>query len=120
MPSFIWRRCALLLLVVSATAQAGPDSASTSAPALSSVFPPALAPVSVAVLAGACVSCHGPGGRSQTAIPGFAGQREGLLRAQLLSFKEGTAPDATIMTRLMRGYDEAQIAALARWFAPEQ
>lgn len=119
MPFFIWRRCALLLLVVSATVQAGPESASAFAPATAPAFPPALSPASIAVLAGACESCHGPGGRSASAIPGFAGQPEGVLRARLLSFREGTAPDATIMTRLMKGYDEAQIAALARWFAQE-
>jgi len=115
MPFFLWRRCALLLLVVSAPVQAGPDSA----PAFAPTFPPALSPASIAVLVGACESCHGPGGRSASAIAGFAGQPEGLLRARLLSFREATAPDATIMTRLMKGYDEAQIAALAHWFAQE-
>ena len=123
MPFFLWRRCALLLLVVSAPVQAGPDSApafaSAFAPATPPTFPPALSPASIAVLVGACESCHGPGGRSASAIAGFAGQPEGLLRARLLSFREGTAPDATIMTRLMKGYDEAQIAALAHWFAQE-
>jgi cytochrome c553 len=127
MPFFLWRRCALLLLVVSAPVQAGPDSAPAFAPAFAPVtapafpptFAPALSPASIAVLVGACESCHGPGGRSASAIPGFAGQPEGLLRARLLSFREATAPDATIMTRLMKGYDEAQIAALAHWFAQE-
>ena len=32
------------------------------------------------------------------------------------AFKDGTATDATVMTRLMKGYDAAQIAALAQWF----
>lgn len=113
MPSLIWRRCALLL-VVSGTLQAEPGSA----PAVASM--PELTPTSAAVLAGVCVSCHGPGGHSQTVIPGFAGQPEERLRARLLSFRDGTAPDATIMTRLMKGYDEVQIAALARWFAQGQ
>ena len=31
-----------------------------------------------------------------------------------------TAPDATVMTRLMKGYDDAQIEALAQWFASEE
>ena len=41
------------------------------------------------------------------------------LRARLIAFHEGKAADATVMTRLMRGYDRAQIEALAKWFAAE-
>lgn len=105
--SFVrWRALALLLL--SGTALAGPPSE------------PGLSPATVAVLAATCVSCHGPGGHSATYIPSIAGQSESRLRARLLAFRNGTAPDATIMTRLMKGYDEPQIAALARWFARER
>ncbi|WP_159914946.1 c-type cytochrome [Pantoea sp. 18069] len=78
---------------------------------------PALSPSSVAVLAGACVSCHGPHGYSTTAIPSIAGQSERRLHERLQAFKDGSARDATIMTRLMRGYDDQQIQALAQWFA---
>ena len=41
------------------------------------------------------------------------------LRARLLAFHEGRASDATVMTRLMKGYDRGQIEALAKWFAAE-
>ncbi len=71
----------------------------------------------VAVLAASCVSCHGPDGRSVTVIPSIAGQSEKRLLERLQAFKAGTAPDATIMTRLIKGYDDAQIRALARWFS---
>ena len=108
MPSFIWRPRALLLCVLSGTAQAGPADV------------PVPSPSSVAVLAGACVSCHGPGGHSATSIPSIAGQPEGPLRERLLAFKNGKVPGATIMTRLMKGYDDQQIGALARWFAQER
>lgn len=104
MPFFNSRRRALLFSVLSATAQAGP----------------ALSPPTVALLAGSCMSCHGPHGRSHTAMPAIAGLPESRLRERLLAFRNGTAPDATIMTRLMKGYDEQQIAALARWFAQER
>ncbi len=108
MPCSLWRPCALLLSVLPGTAVAGPAAEA------------AIAPATVAVLAATCVSCHGPGGHSGTDIPSIAGQSESRLRARLLAFRNGTAPDATIMTRLMKGYDEAQIAALARWFAQER
>lgn len=74
---------------------------------------------SVAVLAGGCTNCHGPEGRSSSAIPGLRGQDEARLRARMQDFRAGRAGDATVMTRLMKAYDEAQIAALARWFAME-
>ena len=37
----------------------------------------------------------------------------------MLAFKANRAADATIMNRLMQGYDEAQIQALANWFSQE-
>lgn len=36
------------------------------------------------------------------------------------SFKNGEFPDATVMTRLMKGYDDAQIHALAQWFSAKE
>ncbi|MFT3688798.1 c-type cytochrome [Paenirhodobacter sp.] len=68
------------------------------------------------VLAGPCAACHGPDGRSPGAIPSLAGQNEDDLRARMRAFRDGTAP-ATVMTRLMKGYSEDEIAALAHWFA---
>lgn len=68
------------------------------------------------VLAGSCAGCHGPDGHSPGAIPSIAGRPEAELRSRMEGFRDGTL-DATVMTRLMKGYDEAQIAALAHWFA---
>ena len=36
------------------------------------------------------------------------------------AFRAGQAPDATVMSRLMKGYDDAQIEALAQWFAAKE
>lgn len=72
------------------------------------------------VLAGTCLNCHGPEGRSSLAIPSLRGHSAEYLLQRLRSFRAGTAPDATVMTRLMKGYDEAQLQALAQWFATEQ
>lgn len=68
------------------------------------------------VLAGPCSNCHGLGGISPGAIPSLDGLSEDELVARMTAFREGTA-DATVMTRLMQGYDDEQIAALAGWFA---
>lgn len=70
-----------------------------------------------AVLAGACVNCHGTGAGAP--IPDLRGMPEAHLRSRLLAFHEGKAADATVMTRLMKGYDRAQIEALVKWFAAE-
>ena len=67
------------------------------------------------VLAGPCANCHGLTGNSPGAIPSLGGLSEDELVARMTAFREGTA-DATVMTRLMKGYDDEQIAALAGWF----
>jgi len=72
------------------------------------------------VLAGTCVNCHGPEGRSTGAIPSLRGHTAGYLLQRLRAFRAGQAPDATVMTRLMKGYDDAQIEALAQWFASQE
>lgn len=73
----------------------------------------------ISVLAGTCANCHGPDGRAPhgSTIPSLRGQSAGHLQQRMLAFKAGQAPDATVMTRLMKGYDSAQIQALAQWFA---
>ena len=65
------------------------------------------------VLAGTCLNCHGPEGRSAGAIPSLRGHTAGYLLQRLQAFRTGQAPDATVMTRLMKGYDDAQVEALA-------
>ena len=74
-------------------------------------------PAALQVLAGPCANCHGPDGHSPGAIPSIAGLAEEQATERMLAFRNGTDPTATVMPRLMKGYDEAQIRALARWFA---
>jgi cytochrome c553 len=67
-------------------------------------------------LANACTSCHGLEGHSVGAAPALAGQAEADLLAKLKAFKDGTA-EATIMNRIVRGYSDEELAALAAYFA---
>lgn len=85
--------------------------------ATSSVPSTSLTPQDVALLAASCINCHGPQGQSRGGIPPLAGQTQAHLRQRMLDFRAGTATDATVMTRLMKGYDSAQIEALAQWFS---
>ncbi len=71
----------------------------------------------VAVLAASCANCHGPDGRSTDVIPQLRGLPEAHLLQRLQAFKAGTAKDATVMTRLAKGYDDEQLKALAQWFS---
>lgn len=71
----------------------------------------------VAVLAASCANCHGPDGRSTGGMPQLRGLPESYLLERLQAFKAGTAKDATVMTRLTKGYDDEQLKALAQWFS---
>lgn len=84
-------------------------------------FQPAFATQStfdVSLQAASCANCHGVDGRSSTIMPSIAGQPEALLREQLLAFKSQTPPaHTTVMNRLISGFSDEEIAALARHFS---
>lgn len=63
-----------------------------------------------------CLGCHGPGGAGSAPIAGLAGRPAGDLVAAMAAFQAGQRP-ATIMTRIAKGYSEAEIAAVAAYFA---
>ena len=94
-----------LLTLATACAHAASDSA------------PSLRAQDVAVLAASCANCHGPDGRSPGGIPTLRGLPEAHLLQRLQAFKAATAKDATVMTRLAKGYDDEQLQALAQWFS---
>lgn len=115
-------RPALWALALSAPVAAWATSATSAATSSASATTPATAGPKVqdiSLIAGTCANCHGPDGRSTGGIPSLRGVNERHLLQRLQAFKAGTATDATVMTRLMKGYDDAQIQALAQWFSKE-
>lgn len=70
-----------------------------------------------ALLASSCFNCHGPAGVGQEPMPAIAGIPAEQLVAMLNAFKANEVPGATIMGRLARGYDDAEIAAIAAYLA---
>lgn len=80
---------------------------------------PALHPQDVAILAGTCYACHGPDGRSTTDIPYLRGRPAGELLRRMQAFRQdaSTRTMPTVMELLMLGYEEAELRALAEWFA---
>ena len=71
-------------------------------------------------LAAPCAICHGTDGRPVTkdVVP-LAGLPKEYIVKQLVDFKNGTRP-ATVMHQLSKGYTDAQIDAIAAWFAAQK
>ncbi|MBW8329463.1 MAG: c-type cytochrome [Thiobacillus sp.] len=67
-------------------------------------------------IASTCMSCHGPGGKSQGAIPSLAGLDKEYFVKSMKDFKAGTRA-ASIMKRQANGYTDAEVEALAAYFA---
>lgn len=63
--------------------------------------------------AAGCQSCHAADG---TAPPVLHGQPREQLIAKFRAFRDGAQP-GTVMPQLAKGYTEAQIEAIAGWFA---
>jgi sulfide dehydrogenase cytochrome subunit len=72
----------------------------------------------IAVLAGPCANCHGTDGKAKGLIPSLAGRPATTLAALLKAYKgETPPPGTTIMNRLVKGYSDEQLEALANYFA---
>jgi cytochrome c553 len=70
-------------------------------------------------LAANCANCHGTDGRSRGVIPSLAGQDKGTLVQQFKDFRDGKRP-STVMQQLAKGYTDAQIEAVAAYFAAQK
>jgi cytochrome c553 len=70
-------------------------------------------------LAHACAACHGPDGRSQGAIPSIDQLPAEDFMAALKAFR-ADARQGTVMNRIAKGVDEAEISAVAAYFAARQ
>ena len=72
-------------------------------------------------LAATCANCHGTDGRAvpNANVPGLAGMPALYMVEQLKAFKAGTRP-ATVMHQLAKGYSDAQIEAIAAYFAAQK
>lgn len=70
-------------------------------------------------LAATCANCHGTGGVSAGGNESLAGMRREVMIKTMQDFKTGAKP-ATIMHHIVRGYTDAQIEAIATWFAAQK
>jgi len=67
-------------------------------------------------LAHACAACHGPDGKSQGAIPSLDALSAADAIAALQAFRAATR-QGTVMLRIAKGLDDADITAVATYFA---
>ena len=69
------------------------------------------------MLANTCAGCHGTNGASAGEfMPSIAGMDKGYLYAVLSDYKSGLRP-STIMGRIMKGYTEQEIWAIAGFYS---
>lgn len=68
----------------------------------------------------ACVACHGANGNSQApTFPKVAGQNSRYLFKQLQDIKSGVRP-VPVMTGMLDGFDEQDLADISAWFASQE
>jgi sulfide dehydrogenase cytochrome subunit len=78
------------------------------------------APASPAMLSNACAGCHGTnGGSAGFSMPSLAGQNKIAMVEAMKGFKSGERP-STVMGRLAKGYSDAEIEAMADFFAKQK
>jgi cytochrome c553 len=72
-------------------------------------------------LAAPCAICHGTQGRPAPTAPliPLAGLPADHIAAQMRAFRDGRRP-ATVMHQIAKGYSDAEIDALAAWFAAQK
>jgi cytochrome subunit of sulfide dehydrogenase len=79
--------------------------------------PPTVSGADGAMLSNTCAGCHGTDGASVgPASPSIAGLSKEYFKEVMKGFKEGKVP-ATIMDRIAKGYDDAEFAKMADFFA---
>ena len=98
-----------------------PAAAPAPTPPPAPAFAPSnLTPAGVRSMAATCSSCHGTNGVSAGgAIAGLAGLNRDYFIIQMKSFKEGKR-EATLMHQIAKGYSDAEVAAMADYFAAQK
>ncbi|GMG91663.1 c-type cytochrome [Cupriavidus metallidurans] len=72
-------------------------------------------------LAASCAVCHGTDGKppADSPIPLLAGRQQAELVELMFNFKNGKR-SGTVMPQIAKGYSDAQILAMAAWFADQK
>lgn len=68
------------------------------------------------VLANTCFSCHGADGHSAGAMPSLNGKPAKYIALTMKAFRDGKK-ESTVMMRIAKGFNDAEIKSLAAYFA---
>lgn len=79
-------------------------------PALAAEAPPG---------ASSCTGCHAAGPRVDTAVPRLVGRNAADIVTQMQAFKSGQKP-GTVMDRIAKGFTDAEVEAIAAWYAQQK
>jgi sulfide dehydrogenase cytochrome subunit len=69
--------------------------------------------------ASSCSGCHAARPGVDSAVPRLAGRVAGDIAAQMQAFKSGQRP-STVMGRIARGLSDAEVEAIAAWYAQQK
>jgi len=76
-------------------------------------------PLQVRSWAAGCANCHGTIGRAEPGMVALAGASKDEIIQKMQDFKAGRLP-ATVMHQLSKGYSDAQIVAIASYYAAQK
>jgi len=68
--------------------------------------------------ASSCTGCHAAKTGVDSPIPRLAGRNPAEMVAQMQAFKAGRQP-YTVMDRIAKGFSDAEIEAIAAWYAQQ-
>jgi cytochrome subunit of sulfide dehydrogenase len=69
--------------------------------------------------AASCSGCHAANPAANTPVPRLAGRNAVEIVTQMQAFRSGAQP-STVMDRIAKGYSDAEIAAIAAWYAQQK
>jgi sulfide dehydrogenase cytochrome subunit len=69
--------------------------------------------------AASCSGCHAGRAGVETAVPRLTGRNAGELAAQMQAFRSGQRP-ATVMDKIAKGFSDAEVQAIAAWYAAQR
>jgi len=68
--------------------------------------------------AASCSGCHPANTGVQSPVPPLAGKNAAEIVAQMQAFRAGQRP-ATVMGRIAKGFSDAEVQAIAAWYAQQ-
>ena len=69
--------------------------------------------------ASSCSGCHAANAKVDTAVPHLTGRKAADIVAQMQAFKTSEKA-ATVMGRIAKGFTDAEIEAIAAWYAQQK